>query len=344
MDRRIIWGVIIVAVLIIGAVAGVFLFYKPPSMNMKIGYLPAASYGLIWVAYEGGFFEHEGLNVTLIEYGSVADLVAALSRGDIDGAPVTSVAIAGFIRNLDAVVVAGNSLDGTALVSTKGSSIGSLSDLSGKRVATVLYVPGDFIFKKLLGELGIAVNFSSYMSPADALLALEGGQVDAAFLWEPYSSLAAYRNLEIVLWDKEVYPVDYPCCLQVFRSSFASSDPDAVTKFVKALIKAEVFAYNKPDESLPMVKKYLPALSYPIIYDSIIGLEPRINQSRNPLSGYFNVTELQQFFQLLIPSILSLNDYNQLVTKLDTRYYNAALSELKREGFNLPSIYTKKVG
>ncbi|MEM4658203.1 MAG: ABC transporter substrate-binding protein [Candidatus Methanosuratincola sp.] len=341
MNKRLILVPTLVIVVVFVAAIGFAFLYKPPATNMRIGYLPAASYGIVWVAYEGGFFEDEGLNVTLIEYASVTDLVAAFSKNEIDGAPVTSVAIAAFIKNIDSIVVAGNSLDGTALVAKNSSGIDSISDLEGKRVGTVLYVPGDFVFKKVMTERGINANFSTYLSPADALLALENDQVDAAFLWEPYSSLASYRGLSIVQWDKQVYPLDYPCCLQVFKSSFVSKNPGAVTKFIKALIKAEAFIYSEPGNALPMVKKYLPGMPWEIVYDSIIRIDTDIGQARNPLSGYFNKTELESFYQLLIPSILSINDYNLLISKLESGYYSNAVSELKKEGFNLPSIYSR---
>ena len=338
MNKKVL-AVSILLIMSVLVVAGFSLFYNPPQTSIRIGYLPAASYGIVWVAYEGGYFEDEGLNVTLVEYGSVGDLVAAFSKNEIDGAPVTSVAIAAFIKNIDAVVVAGNSLDGTALVAKNSSGINSIRDLEGKKVGTVLYVPGDFIFKKLIAEESIDAVFSTYLSPSDAILALENDQVDAAFLWEPYSSFASYRGLDLVQWDKEVYPIDYPCCLQLFHTSFVTKNPDAVTKFIKALIKAEALIYSKPGEALPMVKKYLPGMPWEIIYDSIIRIDPDINQPRNPLSGYFNKSELQSFYQLLVPSILSVNDLNTLISRLDSRYYTNAISELKKEGFNLPQIY-----
>ncbi len=341
MNKRLIYASALVTMLVIVAAVGFVFLYKPPATNMRIGYLPAASYGIVWVAYEGGFFEEQGLNVTLIEYASVPDLVTAFTKNEIDGAPLTSVAIAAFIKNLDSIVVAGNSLDGTALVAKNSSGISSIGDLEGKTVGTVLYVPGDFVFKQVMKEQGINATFSTFLSPADALLALENDQIQAAFLWEPYSSLASYRGLSLVQWDKQVYPMDYPCCLQVFKSSFVSKNPEVVTKFIKALIKAEAFTYSKPGEALPMIKKYLPGMPWEIIYDSIIRIDPDISQARNPLSGYFNKSELQSFYQLLIPSILSINDYNLLVSKLDSGYYSNALSELKKEGFSLPSKYSR---
>jgi len=53
-----------------------FVLYKPPNAALKIGYLPAASYGLVWIAYESGIFENEGLDVTLVEYPNVGQLAS----------------------------------------------------------------------------------------------------------------------------------------------------------------------------------------------------------------------------------------------------------------------------
>jgi NitT/TauT family transport system substrate-binding protein len=327
-----------IAIVAIAAVSGAFL-YKPQNNNVRIGYLPAASYGLLWVAYEYNYFEDEGLEVTLVPYPNVAQLVTALSSGSIDGAPITSVAIAAFAKNAEVVVVAGNSLDGTALIARNGSGINRLEDLSGKSLGTVQQVPGDFIFRKAILHYGINASFVEYLTPSDALQALESSNINATLLWEPYASLAEFRNLSIVLWDESVYYTDYPCCLQVFSSSFAKSNPDTVMRFVKALVKAEVFAYDHPGEASLKVQKYLMSVPLEIIYKSVFFIDPNLNRARNPLSVFFNISDLQAFYQLLVPLLITQNDYNTLVSKIDASYYENAISSLKREGFNLPAKY-----
>ncbi|MBC7113480.1 MAG: ABC transporter substrate-binding protein [Candidatus Methanomethyliales bacterium] len=329
---------VIVVILVAVAFTGSML-YKPPPTKMRIGYMPAASYGLIWIAYEKGYFAQEGLEVTLKEYPTVAGLVDALYSKKIDGAPVTSVALAAFIKNLDVKIVAGNSLDGTALVTNQTFSISNIEGLSGMRLGTVQYVPGDYIFKDAISKSGVNVTIKEYLSPPDALSALESGAVDASLLWEPYASLAKYRNLSISLWDAEIYGKDYPCCLQAFSESFVKSNPEAVTKFIRALIKAEVFAYSNTNESLPMVKKYLPGIPIQIVYDCVFYIDPELGRARNPLSAYINYGELRDFYSLLVPSLISQNDYTLLLSKIDLTYYQNALTSLKQENFPLPSRY-----
>lgn len=316
-----------------------FLIYKPPPIKMRIGYVPAASYGLLWIAYEKGYFSNEGLEVGLKEYPSVGQLAIALYNKEIDGAPLASVAIAAFIRRIDMVIVAGNSLDGTALVSNR--SFSKLEDLSGKIIGTVLYVPGDFVFKDMFSKMGLNITLKEYLTPVDALQALENGLVDAALLWEPYVSLAEYRNLTIVFWDGQVYPQDYPCCPTAFLSSYVKSNPEAITKFIRALIKAEKLVYENPSEAFPLVKKYLPVIPPEIVYKSIFYKDPVINRTRNPITVYIDKDMLTSFYSLLVPSLISQYDYSLLISKIDLSYYEKAISSLRAEGFSLPSRYLR---
>ena len=329
---------ITIAAIVVATFAG-FMLYNPPAIKMRIGYMPAASYGLVWVAYEKGYFAQEGLEITLKEYPTVADIVGALYSKEIDGAPITSVALAAFIKHLDIKIVAGNSLDGTALVTNKTLLISSIGDLSGMRLGTVQYVPGDYVFKDAISKSNINVTIKEYLSPPDALSALESGAVDATLLWEPYASLAMYRNLSISLWDAKIYNKDYPCCLQAFSESFVKSNPEAVVKFIKALIKAEVFAYSSTNEALPMAKKYLPNIPVEIVYYSIFYIDPELGRARNPISAYIKYEDLQDFYSLMVPSLISQNDYNLLLSKIDLSCYQNALTSLKRENFPLPSKY-----
>lgn len=328
----------ILAVVIVAVVAGAML-YKAPNAKVRIGYLPAASYGLIWVAYESDLFEKEGLDVTLIEYQNVGQLVMALANGSIDGAPLTSVAIAGFIRTVDITVVAGNSFDGTALVSRGDLNITSINDLSGLKIGTVAQVPGDFVFKSAISDASINVTYYDYLTPADALTALENGVVNASMLWEPYASLSEYRNLTVSIWDESVYTSDYPCCLQVFSSSYLKANPGTVVKFIKALVKAESYTVSNPTDSLSYVRKYIPSVPLQIIYNSIFYNDTLLGRARNPLSAYFNTTDLQSFYQLLVPSVLTQNEYATLLSKLDATNYYSAINSLKGEGFTLPQRY-----
>ncbi len=331
-------AVAILAVVAVAAVAG-FALYKPTSAALKIGYLPAASYGLVWIAYESGIFENEGLDVTLVEYPNVGQLVAALNRGDIDGAPLTSVAIAAFIRDVDMTIVAGNSFDGTALVVNAGANITSLNDLYGSHIGTVAQVPGDFIFKRAIEDANVNVTYTTYLTPADALAALENGTVDAAMLWEPYASLSEFRNLTIAVWDGDIHSSDYPCCLQVFRGSFARSNQDTIVKFIRALIKAEAYTSTNPSDSLTYVHKYIPSVSIQIISNSIFYQDPALGRTRNPLSAYFNTSDLASFYQLLVPSVITQNGLLTLLSKLDATNYDRAINALKSEGFTLPQRY-----
>lgn len=308
-----------------------------PLTKVKVGYIPVTSYGLVWIAYEKGYFAQEGLDVELREYQSVAQLVVALGNKEIDGCPLASTAIAAFIKKIDMTIVCGNALCGSALVSKR--AFANLQDLSGKVIGTVIYVPGDFVFKEALTQMGINVTYREYLAPSDALTALEDDKVDATILWEPYVTLAEYRNLTIAFWDAHVYPKEYPCCLIVFLDSFVKSNPEAVVKFIRALIKAEKLVEDNPSEAFPLVKKYLPGIPVEIVYKSAFYLDPSLNRFRNPITAYTDRQYLISFYSLLVPSVISYYDFSLLNSKIDLTYYEKAVSSLRAEGITLPSRY-----
>lgn len=308
-----------------------------PLTKVKVGYIPVASYSLIWIAYEKGYFTQEGLDVELKGYQSVAQLLMALGNKEIDGCPLASTAIAVFIGKIDMTLVCGNALCGSALVSKR--AFANLQDLSGRVIGTVIYVPGDFVFKEAFSQMRINVTYREYLTPPDALSALEDDKVDAAILWEPYVTLAEYRNLTIAFWDAHVYPKDYPCCPIVFLDSFVKSNPEAVVKFIRALIKAEKLVENDPSEAFPLVKKYLPGIPVEIVYKSTFYLDPSINRPRNPITAYTDRQYLISFYSLLVPSVISYHDFSLLNSKIDLTYYEKAVSSLRAEGVPLPSRY-----
>ena len=88
------------------------------------------------------------------------------------------------------------------------------------------------------------------------------------------------------------------------------------------------------------VKKYIQNVPLEIIYKSVYN-DPALGRARNPLSAYFNISELQSFYQILVPSLITQNDCNSLMTKMDGSYYQNAIAALKREGFILPEKYQK---
>ncbi|RLI30292.1 MAG: hypothetical protein DRO46_00790 [Candidatus Hecatellales archaeon] len=329
LNKRILIAVVLIVV-VVAAVFGGLQFFKPSGPErLRIGYMAAATYALVWVAYEKGYFEEEGLDVALYQYDNVGDLATALSKGEIDGCPLTAVAAAAFAEKAKLLVVAGNSTHGTGLACRPedAAKLKTLKDLDGKKLATVLYVPGDIVLRYKLKQEEVNVDLLVLFTAADALTSLKKGNVDAALLWEPFVSLAEEEGLTVFLWDKDIYDITYPCCLQVFREKYARSHPDAVVKYLRALLKAQKFCEEHPKEAAALAAKYLPMVPEEIVYKSVFYVDPRLGRTRNPLDVNLYMDDLVKFVEMMRElSVLSPRASQRFLQRVDVSFLSKAMS------------------
>ncbi|MBB2205808.1 aliphatic sulfonate ABC transporter substrate-binding protein [Gluconacetobacter takamatsuzukensis] len=91
----------------------------------------------------------------------------------------------------------------TALVVPAGSPLHTLSDLSGKRVATGRGSIGHLLLLRLIqtGAIPAPAPRILFLAPAQAKAALDSGGIDAWSTWEPYVSLETAQDHGHVLAD-----------------------------------------------------------------------------------------------------------------------------------------------
>ena len=82
--------------------------------------------------------------------------------------------------------------EGEGIVVRKASSIASLNDLRGKKVAVNKGGTGEYLLSRALSSAGIPEGAVQkvYLSPSDTGTAFVGGHVDAWATWDPFLSLA----------------------------------------------------------------------------------------------------------------------------------------------------------
>lgn len=101
-------------------------------------------------------------------------------------------------HNAKAIIVADNSRGGDALIAK--SDIGRVEDLAGRRVGFTKLTVSQFLLghyalnqSSLTDRKKQSIEFVAMGSPTEVREAFEQGSVDAAFLWEPDTSLAISR-------------------------------------------------------------------------------------------------------------------------------------------------------
>lgn len=162
-----------------------------------------------WKEFPAGPQTLEALNVGAIDFGYTGDtpVIFALSGGK----PIHYL---GFEIN---------SKNAHDLLVPKDSTVKSLADLKGKRIALTKGSSAHYFLAQLLNKanLGWQDIQPIWLTPADARAALDKKSIDAWAVWDPYASAAVLKGDTRVLADASELPPAY---------SFYLSSPD----FLKA--------------------------------------------------------------------------------------------------------------
>ena len=242
---------------------------KPEKSDVNIGYLNSTAHLLAFVAQEEGYFKEEGLNVTLTQFSSAAELVNGLESDKLDAAFIGSVPTLTFQSQGHDVTIFGG-----AMTNGHGYVIKSeyaekdeegVEVLKGRNVASVKNSVQDAELQILLKDAGIEigegkdkVNIVYFDSQKDAYAALLNSNIDAASVYSPYASLAKSQGYKVVYYCAHEKALEnQPCCRQVAKTTALSDSPNTYTALERAFIKAYHFTQSDHDKTVKDVKKYI---------------------------------------------------------------------------------------
>ena len=241
----------------------------PEKTDINIGYLNSTAHLLAFVAAEEGYFKEEGLNVTLTQFSSAAELINGIESDKLDVAFIGSVPTLTFQSQGHEV-----SIFGGAMTNGHGYVIKSefadkdeagVEVLKGRNVASVKNSVQDAELQILLknanieiGEGSDKVNIVYFDSQKDAYAALLNSSIDAASVYSPYASLAKSQGYKVVYYcAHEEALKNQPCCRQVAKTSALSDKPNTFIAIERAFIKAYHFTQSDHDKTIKDVKKYI---------------------------------------------------------------------------------------
>jgi NitT/TauT family transport system substrate-binding protein len=217
----------------------------PPTLTVSI--MPTTDLAPFHLAVQNGYFQAEGVQVEAVTAPSGQASLAKLIGGEVDIAysSYTPFFVAQSQGAADLRFVADASSaapDTTMIVAVPGSGVQSIADLAGKRIAvTATNTISDTLVKAAMREAGVdssGVQWISIPFPETAP-ALARGDVDAAFLTEPFITLAARSVGAVPIADTATGPAaNLPTAGYAALATFADGNPDAIAAFRRALAKA----------------------------------------------------------------------------------------------------------
>ncbi|NBV16142.1 MAG: sulfonate ABC transporter substrate-binding protein [Janthinobacterium sp.] len=190
--------------------------------------------GVKWTEFPAGPVLLEGLNVGSIDFGTVGE------------APPIFAQAAG--ANL---VYVGNepaSPASEAIVVPKGSSLRTLADLKGKKVALNKGSNVHYLLLKALEKAGVAYADIQpvFLPPADARAAFERGSVDAWAIWDPFLAAAEKQLGARVLADGKGLVANYQFYLA--SRTYAEKNPEILRIVLEEVAKVDDWGRSNPDE------------------------------------------------------------------------------------------------
>ncbi len=242
--------------------------------QVHLGYFPNLTHGTALVGIEKGYYEdklsEDGASVQFAEFDSGSDTITALLNGDLAATYIGPVpAVTAYAQSQGNVsIVAGAAAGGAALV--VNDDITSVQDLEGKTIAT----PGEFNTQDVAArayfkEQGFEINADGSgdinLSPQDnsvIVQAFRQGEIDGAWVPEPYASIMVNDGGQVLLDESDIWPGgEFNTTNLLVNDDFLEEHPDLVADLVAAHVEANDFINNNTDEAKQLIDAKLAQLT-----------------------------------------------------------------------------------
>jgi NitT/TauT family transport system substrate-binding protein len=235
--------------------------------QLTVGVIPIVDVAPIYLGQEQGFFSDRNIALELVPGSGGAAAVPGVVAGDFQFAfgNVTSVLLAGSQGLPLRVVAEGNSSTGdpetdfSAVVVPADSPIQSAADLAGKTVAVNNFKNiGEVTIRKAVEDAGGdpgSLNFVELAFP-DMPAAVAGGDVDAAWVVEPFVTVATGQGARKVLANFAEAVPDLTVATYFTTEQVIAEEPELVADFQAAIGESLQYANDNPDEVRRIITTY----------------------------------------------------------------------------------------
>jgi NitT/TauT family transport system substrate-binding protein len=216
------------------------------------------SFAPYYVAREGGFFQRNGLDVTVNTGPSGSAMIAFLIGNQINSAyGAEQAGVSAHLVDPNVVAVA----EGTALlrwISVLGRNVASMDELKGKRVGVARGTGSETFWLSVVSKLNL--NPADYtivnVEAPEMVAALERGNIDAFAVWEPWPTRAmrAIPNTRILVSNDAIQIVRN---FVYMNKAWAEANQDATQRLMRSLIQAQEFIASNPAEAAAQVARFL---------------------------------------------------------------------------------------
>jgi NitT/TauT family transport system substrate-binding protein len=247
------------------------------------------------IAVERDLFTKHGVVVEPIFYDTYFAQLPDLQAHKVDGSLITfgdALLLDGREPDsLRVVLVTDNSAGADSIVAT--ADIAAPVNLRGKRIGANLGTFGELLVRTMLQRSGLTIDEVTLINlDPEAAAAAMPETIDAAHIWEPFTSEALAQGRHIIFSSAETPGLISD--VLVFRSSTLIERPEDVRAFIAAWFEALAWWQANPAEGNAIIAKYTGLKPEEISTDGIklFDLDNNLNafaeQSETAISLYVN--------------------------------------------------------
>ncbi|MBN9582431.1 MAG: ABC transporter substrate-binding protein [Afipia sp.] len=241
-------------------------------VKLKVGMVSAIDMLAIPVALERGFYEKQGLDVTIARpYATGVDALNALQAGEVEVVQVGVPMIGAVLRGMDLVALGNFSGNPTktgsdatmALIAREGSGIkkDDLASLKGKKIATSFGTINHLYILAILEKAGLKPDDVTLVNtpPPDMTVALLAKGIDAFVGWDPWPIIAqkdvpgAY---EVLRGGNLIAYLGFAVTLR----PWLDKNEATTEKFLAATSEADQWMRKNPKQAAAIATRWIPGL------------------------------------------------------------------------------------
>lgn len=176
---------------------------EPTGEEFTIGVLPAESAIPIILAKEKGYFEEEGVSVSIKAFSSPNDRNVAVQAGELDATIADVMTEATFIENGINMKITSDISEDFKILSSPDSGITDMKGLAGKKISLVPNFILEYIMDQFAKQNGFTyeiVEIPSFSGRSEALLS---NQIDGVVFTEPQAGMLVSQGAHLLGSSKE---------------------------------------------------------------------------------------------------------------------------------------------
>lgn len=180
-------------------------------------------YSVEWAEFNTGSSILEALNSGAIDFANASDApaVMALSKG----------------MNFKIIAAEDSAPQSEAILVKNDGTINSIEQLKGKKIAYNKASIAEYLLVTALATVNLTLDDveSVILSPADANIAFENGDVDAWIIWDPYMTVSESKGNKILTTGKGFVELR---SLYYSSDAFIAANSEAVEVYIEEVSKA----------------------------------------------------------------------------------------------------------